>query len=133
MTSWWCAGGEPYTACGLAAVAAAVWWAIMYAGCSAARAGHMRRASASEKWIYAISAPRWFMEGIFDATTVEPYEEVPSGPAKGEGYYDLSRQKDFYDFHTSYSKCMLYMCAINACLLAIDLVFIVATKLDKKR
>ena len=73
------------------------------------------------------------MEGIFDATTVEPYEEVPSGPAKGEGYYDLSRQKDFYDFHTSYSKCMLYMCAINACLLAIDLVLIVATKLDKKR
>ena len=34
---------------------------------------------------------------------------------------DLSRQKDFYDFHTSYSKCMLYMCAINACLLALDL------------
>ena len=59
--------------------------------------------------------------------------EVPSGPAKGEGYYDLSRQKDFYDFHTSYSKCMLYMCAINACLLALDLFLIVATKLDKKR
>ncbi len=37
------------------------------------------------------------------------------------------------DFHTSYSKCMLYMCAINACLLAIDLVLIVATNLDKKR
>ena len=93
----------------------------------------MRRAKWPDTWIYAISAPRWFMEGIFDATTVEPYEEVPSGPAKGEGYYDLSRQKDFYDFHTSYSKCMLYMCAINACLLAIDLVLIVATKLDKKR
>jgi len=123
----------PYTACGLAAVAAAVWWAILYAGCSAARAGHMRRAKWPDTWIYAISAPRWFMEGIFDATTVEPYEEVPSGPAKGEGYYDLSRQKDFYDFHTSYSKCMLYMCAINACLLALDLFLIVATKLDKKR
>mmetsp|Transcript_6019 Transcript_6019/g.20556 ORF Transcript_6019/g.20556 Transcript_6019/m.20556 type:complete len:397 (+) Transcript_6019:2-1192(+) len=121
----------PYTACGLAAVAAAVWWAIMYSGTSTARAGTID--AAEESWIYAISAPRWFMEGIFYATTVEPFEEVPSGPAKGEVYYDLSRQKDFYRFFSSYSECMLRMCAVNAGLLAVDLLLITATKLDKKR
>ncbi|KAH8050447.1 ATPase [Aureococcus anophagefferens] len=121
----------PYTACGLAAVAAAVWWAIMYSGTSTARAGTID--AAEESWIYAISAPRWFMEGIFYATTVEPSEEVPSGPAKGEVYYDLSRQKDVYRFFSSYSECMLRMCAVNAGLLAVDLLLITATKLDKKR
>ena len=73
------------------------------------------------------------MEGIFYATTVEPFEGVPSGPAKGEVYYDLSRQKDFYRFFSSYSECMLRMCAVNAGLLAVDLLLITATMLDKKR
>lgn len=119
----------PYTACGLAAVAWSVFWSNMFSGAKQL----ISDASAQRRWIFDVSAPRWFMEAIFYATTVEPYEQVREGPAKGEDYFDLSRQKKTYRYQDDFWVCMRWLCLVNAALLLVDLVLITVTKLEKKR
>ncbi|KAH8061264.1 porphobilinogen deaminase [Aureococcus anophagefferens] len=85
------------------------------------------------KWIFAMSAPRWFLEAVFYATTVDPFDEVPSGPNEGEPYFDLSRQKQAYRYFNTYWDCIGWLFFVNLCLLVIDLLLITGTKLEKKR
>lgn len=119
----------PYTACGLAAVAWSVFWSQMFSGAG----GKSMSEEPDLKWIFAMSAPRWFLEAVFYATTVDPFDEVPSGPNEGEPYFDLSRQKQAYRYFNTYWDCIGWLFFVNLCLLVIDLLLITGTKLEKKR
>jgi len=130
----------------------AVWWGLLYSGTG----GQLPSGNRQQRWLYAISGPRWFMEGIFYSTTVRagadpldarrggassrrgdapqvyPFEKVREGPNKGEDYYDLSRAKQDYLFFNNYSFSMGMLCCVCLGMLVIDLWLITTTKLSKK-
>merc|ERR1712091_711739 len=55
------------------------------------------------KFVYYSSAPRWFLEGYFSASTVYPYEKVRSGRLKGEVYYKgVHRAKQTYAYYNNF-------------------------------
>ena len=118
----------PYSACGLCGVVWAVWWGLLYSGTG----GQLPSENREQRWLYAISGPRWFMEAIFYSTTVYPFEKVREGPNKGEDYYDISRAKQDYLFFKDYSFSMGMLCCVCLGMLVIDLWLISTTKLAKE-
>jgi len=119
----------PYRYCGLSAVAWSVWWGTLFSGTAM-----LIHDQPQLKFMYYSSAPRWFLEGYFSASTVYPYEKVRSGRLKGEVYYKgVHRAKQTYAYYNNFWDSMGYMFIVIVCLMAINLWTITTTRLDKKK
>mmetsp|Transcript_26760 Transcript_26760/g.80819 ORF Transcript_26760/g.80819 Transcript_26760/m.80819 type:complete len:958 (-) Transcript_26760:85-2958(-) len=120
----------PYNYCGLTSVAWGVWWGLLFNGFNMPI--HFQPAL---KFIYYVSAPRWYMEGWFDVSTVYPYKRVRSGKLKGEPYYrfGIGRAQRQYAFWNRFPSCMGYMILCIMALYIVDLVIITVTQVNKKK
>jgi len=120
----------PYNYCGLTSVAWGVWWGLLFNGYNMPI--HFQPAL---KFIYYVSAPRWYMEGWFDVSTVYPYKRVRSGKLKGEPYYrfGIGRAQRQYAFWNRFPSCMGYMILCIMALYIVDLVIITVTQVNKKK
>mmetsp|Transcript_106182 Transcript_106182/g.307273 ORF Transcript_106182/g.307273 Transcript_106182/m.307273 type:complete len:476 (-) Transcript_106182:136-1563(-) len=116
----------PYEYTGLCAVGWGMFWGLFFSGLG-------MQMEDSDEWLFDISMPRWLNEAFFYGTTVEPFEKVPSGPDKGEPYYDMTATKDFYNFHDNYETSMGYAAIVCGAFFVLGLVLITFTNIDKKK